>query len=159
MEKPEEEIAVYDEVVKRFGDSKETALLEKVAGALNGKAFRLLIMAKAAWQSPENENEARDLLSQALIGANASLKIKPDEPIVLGNKGYTLFLLGREEEAEPILRKALDEGGEKIRDGELEDADIHPLPQDEAFKELINRLWAEVSAEKGKDDDGENGDG
>jgi hypothetical protein len=42
----------------------------------------------------------------------------------------------------------LELGGEERRDGELEDAEIHPLPQDEAFKELINRLWDEISAEK-----------
>ena len=156
-EKPEEAIAVYDEVVRRFGNSKETALLEQVAKALNGKAFRSLIMAKEAWQSTKNEKQAREFLSQALIGANASLEIRPDDPITLGNKGYALFLLEREAEAKPILRKALEEGGEKIRDGELEDAKIHPLPQDEEFKELINRLWEEVSAEKEEDGDGENG--
>ncbi len=71
--------------------------------------------------------------------------ISPDNAFMLGNKGYTLYLLGRTEEAEPVLRRALELGGQNVRDAELEDADIHPLPQDEAFKELIHRLWTEVS--------------
>ena len=87
------------------------------------------------------------LLSQALTDADAALNISPDNAIMLGNKGYTLYLLGRTEEAEPVLRRALELGGEKVRDGELEDADIHPLPQDKAFKELIHRLWTEISGD------------
>ncbi len=102
-------------------------------------------LAKRSWRGPDREEEARALLSQALTDADAALNISPDNATMLGNKGYTLYLLGRTEEAEPVLRKALELGGEKRRDGELEDADIHPLPQDEAFKELIHRLWEEVS--------------
>jgi tetratricopeptide (TPR) repeat protein len=158
-EKPEEAIAVYDEVVRRFGDAEETPLLERVAGAFDNKASTILIMAKQVWQSPENENEAKKLLSRALADANALLEIESNDPIVLGNKGYTLFLLGREAEAEPILRKALEKGGEKIRDAELEDAKIHPLPQDESFEKLIIRLWEKVSAEKGDEGNGGSGDG
>ncbi|MBL4691012.1 MAG: hypothetical protein JKY68_06055, partial [Rhodospirillales bacterium] len=146
--KSEEAIAAYDEVVRRFGDSGETALLEQVAKAFNGKAFRRLIMAKASLQSPDNENEAKPLLSQALADAEMGLEITSEDSMLLGNKGYALFLLQGEEKAEPILRRALELGGEERRDAELEDAGINPLPQDEAFKELINRLWDEVSAEK-----------
>ena len=159
-EKTEEELAVYDEVVRRFGESKETSLLERVARALNNKGFVRLSSAKETWQSPERDNEAREFLSQALADFENSLKVDPDIPIMLGNKGYTLFLLGREDEAEPVLRQALELGGVTFRNAELEDTEMHPLPQDEAFKQLINRLWDEVSAEKNGDgdNDGENGD-
>ena len=143
--KLEDAIAASDELVQRFGDSDEPALREQVAMALNGRAFSRLRLAKRSWRGPDREEEARALLSQALTDAEAAVDIRPDNAIMLGNKGYTLYLLGRTEEAEPVLRRALELGGEKIRDAELEDADIHPLPQDEAFKELIHRLWEEVS--------------
>jgi len=149
--KLEDAIAAYDEVVRRFGDAEEPALREQVALALNGRAFYRLCLAKRSWQGPDGEEEARALLSQALNDADAALNISPDDAIMLGNKGYTLYLLGRTEEAEPVLRRALELGGEEVRDAELEDADIHPLPQDEAFKELIHRLWTEVSGNNKKD--------
>ncbi len=91
------------------------------------------------------------MLSQALADAEAALKIAPDDTIYLGNKGYALFLLGRKDEAEPVLRRALELGGEKLRDDELKDAGIHPLPQDGEFEDLINRLWAEVSGGGGEE--------
>lgn len=149
--KPDDVIAAFDEVARRFGDSDETALLEWVAHALNGKAFVRLTLAKKARKSGENAEEVKALLSQALNDAEAALEITPDKPMFLGNKGYALFLLARKEDAEPLLRRALELGGKEQRDLELEDAAIHPLPEDEAFKELISRLWLEVSA-KGDND-------
>ena len=92
---------MYDEVVRRFGDRGETALLEWVAKAFNEKAFVRLIMAKESWQSPENENEAKSLLSQALADAEMGLEITSEDSMLLGNKGYALFLLQGEEKAEP----------------------------------------------------------
>jgi tetratricopeptide (TPR) repeat protein len=138
-------VAAYDDVVSRFGDADEPKLREPVAKALNGKSYARLLLAKQAWQSPGKEDEARALLSTALADAEASLEIAPDNPIMLGNKGYALFLLGREDDAKPELRRALELGGEEMREGELEDAGKHPLPQDEEFKDLINSLWDEVS--------------
>ncbi len=138
-------VAACDDVLRRFGDADEPKLREQVATALNGKSYVRLLLAKQAWQSPGKEDGARALLSTALADAEAALEIAPDNPIVLGNKGYVLFLLGREDDAEPVLRRALELGGEKMRDDEFEDAGKHPLPQDEEFKDLINSLWDEVS--------------
>ena len=134
-----------------MGGAGGGALRERVGRALNGRAYARLRLAKRSWRGPDREGEARALLSQALNDADAALNISPDNAIMLGNKGYTLYLLGRTEEAEPVLRRALELGGEKVRDAELEDADIHPLPQDEAFKELIHRLWTEISGNNTKD--------
>lgn len=143
--KLEDAFATYDVLVRRFADAEEPALLGQHAMALGGRAYFRLCLAKRSWRGPDGEEEARALLSQALTDADAALNISPDNTNTLGNKGYTLYLLGRTEEAEPVLRRALELGGEKARDGELKDADIHPLPQDEPFKELIHRLWEEVS--------------
>lgn len=130
-------------------------LRERIAKALNGRAFTRIRLAKQTWQLADNKKEAEALLSSAADDASAALKIKSDEPVFLGNRGYSVFLLGKKPDAEPILRRALELGGEKLRDGELEDAEIHPLPQDKEFKELINRLWVEVSRKKGGDGKGE----
>jgi len=82
----------------------------------------------------------------ALEDVEAALEDLPDTFIQLGNQGYALFLLGREDEAEAPLRRALELGREKALNNALEDAKIHPLPQDEAFVALVKRLWAEVRA-------------
>ena len=41
LNRGEEEIAVYDEVVRRFGDAVEAGIREQVARALVNKGFRL----------------------------------------------------------------------------------------------------------------------
>ena len=135
----EEAIAVYDEVVRRFGEATEAELREPVADAFNSIGFSLLCTAKKIWKD-KNEPAAIVLLSQALKKIEVALQRKPDEPIFLGNQGYILFLLGRHDEARLILNKAIALGGEELRQAELSDADIHSLPQDEAFRALIQSL-------------------
>lgn len=134
MERREEEIAVYNEIVNRYGD-----VPEEVAKALNGWGFTLLCEAKKIWQGGDGAT-AIVMLKQALEKIEAALQRKPDEPMFLGNQGYILLLLNKVEEARPILAKAIALGGEELRQGELNDADIHPLPQDKAFKALIESL-------------------
>ena len=60
--------------------------------------------------------------------------------MTLGNAGYIAFLLGREEEARGYLAAAISAGGEVIRAAELADADIHSLPQDDAFRDLVRSI-------------------
>ncbi|MCE5180518.1 MAG: tetratricopeptide repeat protein [Betaproteobacteria bacterium] len=139
LDRGEEAIAVYDEVVKRYGDAPEAALREEVAIALNGWGFGLLCEAKKVWRGGD-EATAIGTLKQALKKIEAAQQREPNESIYLGNQGYILFLLGRVEEARPILTKAIALGGEELRQIELNDADIHPLPQDKAFKALIESL-------------------
>lgn len=135
----EEAIAVYDELVRRFGEATEVALREQVASALNGIGFDFLCNAKKIWKDG-SEAAAIGLLAQALAKVEAALQHNPGEPVILGNQGYILFLLGRHTEAFPILTHAVALGGEELRKSELKDADIHPLPQDESFRALIKRL-------------------
>ncbi|MDD4929207.1 MAG: tetratricopeptide repeat protein [Gallionella sp.] len=148
MQRNEEAIAAYDEVVLRYGEATETALREQVARARNGLGFVLLCKAKKSWNDGD-ETFATELLTQALSKIEAALKDKPDEPIYLGNQAYILFLLGRREEAQPILARAISLGGEELRQGKLKDAGIHTLPQDEAFKELILGLQVQKPANRG----------
>ena len=70
----------------------------------------------------------------------ASLERRPHEPVTLGNYGYIQFLLGEKERARELLTQAITLGGEKIRQGELDDANLHPLPQDEEFRALVQSI-------------------
>jgi len=139
MGRHDEAIASYDEVVKRYGSAPEAALREQVAMALNGRGFNLLLKAKMVW-SDGDESTARLLLSLAMTDVLEALTRRPEDPIFLGNQGYILFLQDQRDEAHAVLAKAIALGGEEVRKAELADAEVHPLPQDEDFKALINSL-------------------
>jgi hypothetical protein len=42
------------------------------------------------------------------------------------------------------LRQALQQGGERLYQATLGDLEIHPVPLDEAFRAMLEELWAEV---------------
>ncbi|MFP2932963.1 hypothetical protein ACLESO_49010, partial [Pyxidicoccus sp. 3LG] len=65
---------------------------------------------------------------------------RPGEPLALGNAGYIAFLQGRRDEARSLLVEALRRGGEALRETELKDAGIHPIPEDEEFRALLRSL-------------------
>jgi hypothetical protein len=48
--------------------------------------------------------------------------------------------LGNKEAARALLVRAVGLGGEEIRQDELRDAEIHSLPQDEEFRELVRSI-------------------
>ncbi len=139
MEKYIEAVAVFDEVAKRYGDAPEAVLREQVDKAQNRKGVTRLYEAKKRWQAGDT-SAAGELLKLAREDVESALARKPDWPMALGNRGYILFLQGHAAEAEAALAQAIRLGGEELRQDELKDADIHTLPQDEAFKQLINSL-------------------
>ena len=135
----DEESNTYAEVVRRFGEATEPDLREQVGNALNGIAFNLLLEAKATWNR-EGRERAREGLRQAAEQAERALQYVPSNPIMLGNKGYALFLAGETEAGTAALHEAIKLGGEEIRKGELGDAEIDPVPLDEEFKELLRSI-------------------
>ena len=146
LNRNEEEIAVYDEVVKRFGEDSEVTVREQVANALNSIGFQMLCAAKLAWANGE-ELKAKAHLLNAQEKIVAALERMPEDPVKLGNQGYIAFLLGNKDKAREILTRAIAMGGEEIRQGELQDADIHPLAQDEEFKDLVRSIPAPPAKE------------
>lgn len=110
----------------------------KVAVALNGKGFFRLLQAKQALAGGGDP-------SQFLLAAMSDLDAAEPKasqrnlPVVLGNKAYVLYLSDREGEAERVLRKALELGGDKLREAELADTDLYPSRQD-SFRALVQRL-------------------
>jgi tetratricopeptide (TPR) repeat protein len=136
LNRSQEAIAICDEMVKRFGEATEPGLREHVAGALSGAGFGILCQAKQAWAGGDEVN-SRLALIQAQKKINAALEYDYKNLIALGNKGYIAFLLGQQDEAREALTQAIKLGGKKIQQAELADSRIHPLPQDEKFRELI----------------------
>ncbi|MCX7176123.1 MAG: hypothetical protein NT159_19805 [Proteobacteria bacterium] len=141
LKRSEEAIAVSDEVVSRFGGAPEDALRAQVAIALNSKGAALLIRAKANWCDEPRRLE--DLQAAAPLFARAETE-KSDKSVVWGNQAYTYFLLGQAETARPLLKRALQQGGETFHKSALGFRDIYPIPPDTAFAELLEETWAEV---------------
>jgi len=88
----EEEISVYDEVVRRFVDSKEPELRCQVAKALFNKGVRLGIL--------DRKEEGIAVYDEVLSRFGDSKEPELREPVAraLFNKGVTLGSLGRSEE-------------------------------------------------------------
>jgi len=130
--------------LRRFSTSSESILQEQVSSALNGKGFALLLNAKKVLDNPEMQHS---LLQAALAQfEQASVHVaQEDRAVLLGNQGYALFLLGRTAESEQVLQEALMLGSQKLYEAELADSRIDQLPEDEAFRTLLDRLWSEVS--------------
>jgi tetratricopeptide (TPR) repeat protein len=145
LEKPESEIVAYDELLKLFGQSKQPELLQWVARALNGKGFYLLLSAKRRY---DEATQRKELLQTALADFEKAALIanEQDKMMILGNQAYTLFLLNRKVEAQPILLEALKLGGQDLYNAETEDSRMHEVPEDTEFRALLDQLWTQVNS-------------
>jgi len=139
VNRSEEALQTYEQVVQRFGEAPEPTLRKRVASALNGIGFQSLIDAKD-FRLKNDENSAREKFRKAQESLTAAGEREPDNPVILGNLAYLAFLSGRKDESRELLRRAISLGGEKIRQGELEDASINPLPEDDEFCDLVRSI-------------------
>jgi len=70
----------------------------------------------------------------------------------LGNRAYVHYLLGRSVQAEADFSAALrapEYGGRTIYEATLKDLEIHPIPEDQGMRELVERAWATYQQEVG----------
>ena len=111
--RPEEALAVYDEVlavhdemVRRFGESEAPDLLECVAVALVGKGFVL-----RALDRPEEALATFDGVVRRFEGSEAPAFLQ-EVAAALAGKGLALIALNRPEEALAIFDEALRRFGE-----------------------------------------------
>jgi tetratricopeptide (TPR) repeat protein/MinD-like ATPase involved in chromosome partitioning or flagellar assembly len=144
LQRNDEAIAAYDELLRRFSSSPESVLQKPVSGALNSKGFALLIKAKKVLGNSDMQHSLLQTASVQFEQASVHVA-QEDRAVVLGNQSYALFLLGRTAESEQVLQEALTLGGQELYEAELADSHIDPLPEDEAFRTLIDRLWREIS--------------
>jgi tetratricopeptide (TPR) repeat protein len=93
INKSEEAIAVYDDLLRRFGDAQEPVLRERVAMALLNKGYRLGVLNK----SEEAIAVYDDLLRR--FGDAQEPVLREQVAMVLLNKGYRLGVLNKSEEA------------------------------------------------------------
>jgi len=135
----EEAIAAYTQVVQRYHQASEPTLQRQVGNAYNGLGFVSILLAKK-YRLEGNETSAARELELAHKSITAALKIDPAEPLRLGNQGYIAFLNGQKDEALKLLTQAIQLGGEKVREGELKDADRNRLPEDDEFCELVKSI-------------------
>lgn len=138
---PDKAFETYQQIIQRYGEDSSPTL-ELVASAHNNLGFSWLMQAKTM---PMTEKAAQ--LQQALASFMQALVscAEIDKAMVLGNLGYTHFLLGQPDEAERYTREGLQLGGEELYLGHLEDAKQNRLePDDSDYEALLRRLWQEL---------------
>jgi tetratricopeptide (TPR) repeat protein len=138
LNRSEEAIAVFDRVIQQFSASTEPVLVEKVSIALGNRGFTLLCQAKKIWS--QDTVKAKDLLFEAQENIVSAQERMPGNASNLGNLSYIEFLFGNESTARQLLTQAIQFGGEAIRQDALKDSEIYPIPQDEAFRQLVHSL-------------------
>jgi len=136
LHRSEEAIQAYDALLARFGQTSEPALQERIAAALNGIGVQMLRAGKRLWAEGD-EKTARARLAEAQQKFAAALQRAPDNPRILGNQAYVLCLLGDSDAARPLLTRAIELGGEELRQDALTATETSPISQDEAFKTLL----------------------
>lgn len=141
----DEAIATYDLVDARYSNDAAPALRKEVARARNGKGFTLLCRTKADWAALDRRHADLELAASLFERAEADIE---DKPMVLGNRAYCAHLRGEPVEVvRPLLERALTDGGERLYNGALGDLAIHPVPEDAAFRALLDEVWAELRGE------------
>lgn len=141
LDKPQDAIAVYDELDKRFGADTNPAVRELVAKGLNGAGFNRILLAKQCWP---DEPRRVELLRAATTGLERAVLQCSDEDraMALGNLGYSLFLSGNRRTAEMPTLECLKLGGQDMLGAQRKDATLHRVePEDSQYEELLNRLW------------------
>ena len=123
----------------RYVTAHLAALRERVARALNVIAFQTLCQAKAA-QAQGRKDESLSLLTTAALRIDEALLRFPKNAMYLGNRAYLHFLIGDRTRAREFMEEAIRIGGATLRDAELADADINPLPEDEDFKAMVRSI-------------------
>ena len=143
----DEAIAAYELVEARYANDETPALRKQVAYAQTGKGFTLLYRAKAHWATLDRRHADLDLAARLFEQAEAEADVD-DKPIVLGNRAYCAHLRGEPVEVvHPLLERALKEGREQLYQATLDDLAIHPVPEDAAYRVLLDEVWAELRGE------------
>ncbi|MCX7099883.1 MAG: tetratricopeptide repeat protein [Methylococcales bacterium] len=142
LQRPEEALASYGQLLERFAAAEALVLQELVARAWGGKGLYFLWEAKKSATSEQRHSllqTALNCFEQALVHVAATV-----HAMALGNQAYTQFLLGDSVASATALKDALILGGQKLYEAELAVSQFAPLPEDQAFRTLLDTLWEET---------------
>lgn len=142
--------STFDQMLRLYGQDTAPDLHEPITGAMNGKGFHLLCQAKSLWNA---KAEAQTLLEEAAQLLNKAHERKKESAYILGNQAYVAWLQDAKQQSAELFVSALaapENGGEAIYKGTLADFEIHPIPEDQGFRELVEQLWAEFQADKNR---------
>ncbi|MGB7814772.1 MAG: tetratricopeptide repeat protein [Methylotenera sp.] len=144
LDRFDEAYTIHDSLLQQFSSSTIPSLEDISNRCLNGKGFIQILRAKLAWKDEASrEKYLQDALQ--LLSAADYTQQKNVGGFLLGNLAYCLWLLGRNAETIEPLKKALKIGGASLRDAELKDTEIHSIPLDAGFRDLINKIWLELN--------------
>lgn len=143
LDQIEQEKAAYSALISKFNDEQNPIVFELVVNAMINKGFALLCEAKSIWGAMD---QVVDLLNEAKSILLTASNKQPNSAFIYGNLAYVNWLLGDLIEAEKYFRIGLaaqEDGGEMLYKTTLKDFEIHPIAEDEGFKALVEKLWAE----------------
>ena len=123
LDRSEDEIAVYDEIVNRLGAAEDTTMMQLVAVALASKGVTLGQLGRS-----EDEIAVYDEVVSR-FGAAEDINLMQRVAEVLFNKGITLGQLGRSEDAISVYDEVIS------RFGGAEDIDL----MQQVSKALVNK--------------------
>lgn len=134
-------ISVYYDLDRRFGADPLPLVREQMLRAPNNLGFGQLMLAKSVWT---NESKRRELLKDAGNNFDRCLKqcIGDCRALVLGNLGYTLYLLGEFESSRALTLESLTLGGQEQLNDQRNDAKKNRVePEDTQYEEMLDELW------------------
>lgn len=138
-EKYTESLAEAQEWLRRYRASKQSDIAENLTGVLLVAANATLILAKQQWLAGD-DHAALKLLEDAAAKAAEGLAVKGDDVDLLETSAYIAFLRGDTDASRAHLQQAMNVDPQKARENALEDVYKHTLPQDEAFRALVEEL-------------------
>ncbi len=138
-------LIIYSEMIEFFKQQSDSEVNYLIAGAFNVIGFTSLLKAKQNWADFDQRS---NLLDISLINFESALKLSNDHnrSVILGNKGYTLFLLDRKDDAKIATEACLKQGGVNALNTQLSDAKIDRVDVvDSAYEESIKELSANLN--------------
>lgn len=138
-------LTIYSEVIELFKQQSDSEVNYLIAGAFNAVGFASLLKAKQNWADFDQRS---NLLDFSLNNFESALKLSNDHnrPVILGNNGYTLFLLNRKDDARIVTEECLKQGGINALKTQLVDAKIdRVVAVDSAYEEWIKELSANLN--------------
>lgn len=134
-----QEAACYQRVVDSFSADKALDLPEVCSLALDALGDLQVSKGKEALLVKDTDG-ARRYFQAAEEFFNKALERAPENPYVMTSQAYLAFLQGNRERARELLMRAIPLGGEDLRSAELESKFVHPLPEDDEYRALVQSI-------------------